>query len=232
MEHDDNELDPQRRDVVLGALAAGVFCAQPWLAAGVHAAGGIHTLKGDVRVNGTAAARGGAVAAGDLVETGTDGLVIFTVAKDAFILRHNSRLQLSPPPETPGVVEGLRVFTGALLSVFGSRRHRIRTPVATIGIRGTGVYVEVEPEHDYVCTCYGVTELGAVDDPQSTATVDAGHHTPRYILKDGPAGQRIREAPFKNHTDAELTLIESLVGRVPEFSGDYEGYDRPRRRNY
>ena len=124
------------------------------------------------------------------------------------------------------------MFTGALLSVFGSRRHRIQTPLATIGIRGTGVYVEVEPEQDYVCTCYGVTELTAIDDPTSVATVDANHHTPRYIVKDGAAGQRIREAPFKNHTDAELTLIESLVGRLPEFSGDYEGYERPRRRTY
>ena len=79
---------------------------------------------------------------------------------------------------------------------------------------------------------YGVTEIAASDDPNSRETVDAGHHTPRYILGAGASGERIREAPFKNHTDAELTLIESLVGRVPEFSGDYEAYDRPRRRTY
>tara|TARA_Y100001934_G_scaffold260980_1_gene333792 strand:- start:348 stop:521 length:174 start_codon:yes stop_codon:yes gene_type:complete len=40
-------------------------------------------------------------------------------------------------------------------------------------------------------------------------------HTPRYVLKDGTCGKRTREAPFENHTDAELTMIESLVGHVP-----------------
>ncbi len=40
-------------------------------------------------------------------------------------------------------------------------------------------------------------------------------HTRRDVLKDGTCGERIREAPSKNHTDAELTLIESLVGRIP-----------------
>ena len=122
--------------------------------------------------------------------------------------------------------------TGALLSVFARRPHRIAGPIATIGIRGTGVYVEVAEDHDYVCTCYGVTEIGTPDDPASTAVVEAGHHEARYVLAAGAPGARIQPAPFKNHTDAELTLIESLVGRVPEFKGDYEGYERPRRRTY
>lgn len=232
MDDHDSDIDPVRRELVLGALAAGLF-ALPALAPPARAAGrSIHQLRGEVAINGASAERTTSIGAGDLIETGASGLIIFTVQQDAFILRRNSRLQLSPPPEDSSIVQGLRMFTGALLSVFGSRRHHIQTPVATIGIRGTGVYVEVEEEHDYVCTCYGVTELASSADPNSRATVDAAHHSARYILRDGDVGQRIREAPFKNHTDAELTLIESLVGRLPEFSGDYDGYERPRRRSY
>jgi hypothetical protein len=232
MYDDDKDIDPLRRNFVLSALAAGLFAAPPLIGNAFAARRSIHRLRGQVSVNGAVATSDTVIGAGDLIETGADALVIFTVATDAFILRRNSRLQLTPPENDKTIVEGLRMFTGALLSVFGSRRHRINTAIATIGIRGTGVYVEVEPEHDYICTCYGRTELAANDDPQSRATIEAGHHTPRYILKDGPAGERIREAPFKNHSDAELTLIESLVDRVPEFSGDYEGYERPRRRSY
>jgi len=35
----------------------------------------------------------------------------------------------------------------------------------------------------------------------------------------------IRPAPVRDHTDAELVLLESLVGRVPPFHGD-EGAGR------
>jgi hypothetical protein len=36
-------------------------------------------------------------------------------------------------------------------------------------------------------------------------------------------------APFKNHDDLELMLIETLVGRTPPFSLFDESYDNPRR---
>jgi len=227
MKYDD--IDPGRRALLLAALASGLFDprANPVLAA--VSSRSVHRLRGELRVNGALADANAVIAAGDLVETGADSEVVFSVADDAFILRAHSRLQLAAAPADSAVVEGLRVFTGALLSVFGKRSHRLDTPIATIGIRGTGVYVEVEPEQDYVCTCYGVTEVAAQGDPASMSVVESGHHEARYIVKSGASDERVRQAPFKNHTDDELTLIESLVGRVPEFSGDYE---RPRRRNY
>lgn len=234
MDPRDRDIDPSRRAWVLSALAAGLF-AVPTFRHALAADGGgrsIHRLRGVVLVNDSPATPATVIRSGDHIETGADGEIVFTVADDAFILRRNARLELTPPAGDDRLVEGLRVVTGALLSVFARRPHRITAAVATIGIRGTGVYVEVDEDHDYVCTCYGVTEIATADDPASTATVEAGHHEARYVFKTGDSGQRIREAPFKNHTDAELTLIESLVGRVPAFQGEYEGYERPRRRTY
>ena len=52
------------------------------------------------------------------------------------------------------------------------------------------------------------------------------HEAPRYVLA---SGQRIRPAPFINHSDLELMLIETLVGRVtpfPLFDEDYGGARR------
>ena len=192
----------------------------------------IYLLRGKVLVNGKPAEPSMRIFGSDLVETGGDGEIVFRIESDAFILRANSRLQLTPPPGDNTLAQGLRLLTGALLSVFAHRSHRIQTVTATIGIRGTGVYCEVEPDRDYVCTCYGITDLAASDDPGVSATVDAGHHEPRYILRDGPADKRIRKASFRHHTDAELTLIESLVGRTPAFRGATDGYRRPRRRDY
>jgi hypothetical protein len=61
--------------------------------------------------------------------------------------------------------------------------------------------------------------------------VVATHHDkPLYILADPKAtGNNIRRAPFKNHTDQELMLIETLVGRTPPFVFPGQDYDAPRR---
>ncbi|TMG75429.1 MAG: hypothetical protein E6H75_10325, partial [Betaproteobacteria bacterium] len=110
------------------------------------------------------------------------------------------------------------------------RPIRIVTATSTIGIRGTGVYAETDPEQTYFCTCYGVADIAATNDPQSRETVSAIHHDrPLYILAKGSPGASIRPAPFINHTDQELMLIETLVGRTPPFVFPMDIYNAPRR---
>ena len=56
-------------------------------------------------------------------------------------------------------------------------------------------------------------------DPAARETVRTSHHEqPRYVMATG-APQMILRAPVLNHTDAELILLESLVGRQPPFIG-------------
>ena len=50
-----------------------------------------------------------------------------------------------------------------------------------------------------------------------------------YIVADGGAGNNIRNAPFINHTDQELSLIETLVGRKTPFVFSGPTYTGPRR---
>ncbi|HXL76025.1 MAG TPA: hypothetical protein VN967_09265, partial [Burkholderiales bacterium] len=148
---------------------------------------------------------------GDSVSTGADGEVVFVVDKDAVLVRRGSELSIFKT--------GLRIVSGALLSVFGGGRRQLRTPTATIGIRGTAVYLEVDPSRTYVCTCYGEAVLEPLGDPASRETVRTLHHEqPRYIMAQG-APQMIMPAPVVNHTDAELVFLESLVGREPPFVG-------------
>ena len=107
---------------------------------------------------------------------------------------------------------------GKLLSVYSKGPPRkIEGVTATIGIRGTGAYIEVEPERTYFCLCYGEAEIVPVVAPDASETVRTRHHeSPRFIYGKGRATV-IEKAPVINHRDDELILLESLVGRVPAF---------------
>jgi len=236
------EIDDPRREVLVRALSAGMFVAtgSAGILRPVHAMGkipnvlepgkSIYDMRGNVTVSGNPADENTQISGSDVVETGRRSHVVFVVGKDAFVLRSNSRLELSG---SGMIVNTLRLVTGKLLSVFGKTKHTIKTPNATIGIRGTGVYTEAEPDQSYVCTCYGVVDLYADNDKNSTETITSQHHdAPRYILSNEASGRNIREAPFINHTDQELQVIESLVGREPPFSMAGGGYSAPRRTDY
>lgn len=223
--------DP-RRTFLLTALSSGLFVAgfglglsRKAIAMGklsreLPAGKSIYKVSGDSRVDGKQATPETHIGAGATIETGTDGELIFAVGKDAFILRSNSTLKLGG---NNLLVDTLHLFTGKLLSVFGKTTHTITTTVATIGIRGTGVYLEADLEKTYICTCYGIADLSANNDPKSKETVKTRRHdAPRYILADGISGKRIVRAPVINHTESELMLVEQLVGRRTPFKIEYE----------
>lgn len=229
--------DPRRR-VLLQALAAGLFAiGLPSRRAGADVLGkvpgplppgrSIYDLQGEVKVNGVSATLETKIGPTDTVETGKNGLIIFVVGQDSFVVRGNSKLVLKGER---GLLDTVQLFTGKVLSVFGKSRHQIRTPSAIVGVRGTGVYTESDPQQTYMCTCYGVVDLYASNDPNSKETIEAKHHDkPRYILSSAAVGQRIRPAPFINHTDEELMILEAIVGRTPPFVFSSQDYTAPRR---
>jgi hypothetical protein len=181
-------------------------------------------VRGDARINGQPAQRGMAVKPGDVITTGRGAELVVVVGRDAFLVRAQSRIELTGDA-TRLLVASLRVVTGALLSVFEpGRQASIRTATATIGIRGTGIYVELDGSRTYVCTCYGEAELAPVDDPGLAETVRTEHHDePRYIYPRGMP-RMIEKAPVVNHTDEELIMLESLVGRTVPFALLYSAY--------
>jgi len=216
----------QRRAWLHGAAAAAIAASGMLQLRAALAAGtlppGIAQIKGDVRINGKRAERGQRVNAGDVIVTGKGAELVFVSEKDAFLVRADSRVEYGSAA-TKGVVTALRVVTGALLSVFESgRRRQINTATATIGIRGTAIYIETEARRTYACTCYGEAVLTPVDDPAAAETVRTKRHDqPRYIYGKGMP-RMLEAAPVINHTDAELQMLETLVGRkVPFEPGTY-----------
>jgi hypothetical protein len=212
-----------RRAWLKGAAggAAGLALQRDALAAG-KIEKGVYRVKGEAQVNGAPALVGMDVKAGDLITTGKAAELVFVIGRDAMMVRAGTRVEIAG--KAGSLLEsGLRIVTGAVLSVFEpGKPKKITTATATIGIRGTGIYVEALPEETYVCTCYGVADIAAADDPSAHETVRTEHHDqPRFVMARG-APQMIVKAPVVNHTDAELILLESLVGREPAFY--HKGY--------
>lgn len=221
----ENRFRPGRRTwlrgVTAATLAAGMLQLRAALAAGTLPPG-VARITGDVRINGKPAERGQRIAPGDVIVTGKGAELVAVIERDAFLVRADSRVEFGSAAAR-GAVTVLRVLTGAMLSVFESGvRREIRTTTATIGIRGTGIYVETSARRTYACTCYGEAVLTPVDDPAAAETVRTKRHDqPRYIYGKGMP-RMMEAAPVVNHTDAELQMLETLVGRkVPFEPGTY-----------
>ena len=225
------EREAGRRKFLIDALTLGLFT-------GINAAGmmvparalsslpdrlpagqSIYRLEGKVIVDGRLADMKTRIEPGSSLQTGENSEVIFVVGSDAFILRSNSKVSLGAEGM---LVQGIRILTGAILGVFGKREaaHEIVTSTATIGIRGTGIYVDAAADRTYACTCYGHTQISANADPSQVRDIVTTHHDkPVYILGSGSRDQLILPAPVIDHSDKELSLIEALVGRKTPFSG-------------
>lgn len=250
---DDPRFDARRRFLVralsLGALAGGTG----WNVAALAALFGklpgrlpegrsIFELRGEVLVNGAPATERTVLAPTDRITTGSNSYLIAAVGQTAFLVRDRSDLHLGGGNP---LKQAFRLVTGKFLGVFGKLQDRqslaINTPAATIGIRGTGVYAESDPDKTYLCTCYGTTQLVAAADwdleakprkgpaPEQVHVTATHHDAAKYILKNPEKGQRITPAPFVNHTDLELMTLEALVGRKVPFGLPDSQYDAPRR---
>ena len=233
--------DAQRRRWLVQALAGGLFgtALGGRDAFAVDGLGGrpdklppgqsIYRISGKVLVNGAAASAPTRIAASDMIETASGAELVFVVDNHAMIVRGDSRIALQASGNATALA-GVQVAKGRVLSVFApGAARRITTPTAVVLIRGTGLYIEADAAQTYFCTCYGATDVVAVGDPQSRESVIATHHDkPLFIVAGEQAGRNIRPAPFINHTDQELMLIETLVGRVPPFTFPGTQYNAPR----
>lgn len=207
-------MNPSRRALLLGLSAAPLLVREALAMAGRPVAPGFHQLEGEVWLNRQPVRPGMAVNPGDVVSTGRDGMAVFVVERDAFLLRANSEVEIAA---SGAGIRTLRILSGKLLSVFGKGEKRFSLPTATLGIRGTAVYVEAEPARSYICTCYGEVEIQALADANVRETVKTRHHDAPRFVHAASRGALIQPAPVFNHTDAELIMLEALVGRVPPF---------------
>ncbi len=218
----------RRRQWLKNAAALGLLgpagisgLIQEVLAKGdVPTVAGINTLQGTATVNGKPARVGSPVKPGDRVTTGPNSFAVVVVGKDAYLLRDNSTVVLEASKSQPDVLDKVLILTGKVLSVLAKRapdqRVQFRSPNATIGIRGTGFYMEIHEGRTYFCLCYGEAAIdgAGMREPKIVKTT---HHESPLWLDDRSGIMKAEKGPFMNHTDDELIMLEKLTGREPPF---------------
>jgi hypothetical protein len=241
-----DEIDRRRRAFLLRSLALGALAGGAGWNAQAYAAlfgrapyrlpegKSVFDVKGQVTADGKPVDEKTVLSGREVLVAGPGSHLVAVVGRDAFILREQSHMELSVAHAAKSV---FRLVSGALLTVFGPRRDEdavsLTSPVATLGIRGTGAYMEVDAEKSYVCLCYGKSSITPAQDPtQAFEAVSHHHDMPKYILVNPENGERVVPAPFKNHTDLELMTIEALVGRTVPFGAAGDQYDAPKRDDY
>ncbi|MBL8479903.1 MAG: hypothetical protein JNK59_11410 [Sterolibacteriaceae bacterium] len=201
--------------LVRDALAKGEVPIRP----------GLNRIKGEVIVNHRVATEGQLIKPGDTIVTGKNSEAIYVIGQDAFMQRELTTVEFG----ANAVQNLMRVVTGKILSVFGKGAKTIQVSTATIGIRGTGCYIEEENHgakaRTYFCLCYGDVELTPTAAPQEAERYATRHHDkPMYIHNDMKMAKMMVPAAVINHTDAELELLEGLVGRVTPNWGSAPRY--------
>ncbi|MCX7149825.1 MAG: hypothetical protein NTY05_10525 [Rhodocyclales bacterium] len=181
---------------------------------------GLQKVRGEVIVNYRVATEGQIIRPGDTIVTGRNSEAIYVIGQDAYMQRELTTVSFG----ADALQNLMRVVSGKILSVFGKGAKSIRVSTATIGIRGTGCYIEDEGTgtnaRTYFCLCYGSAELTPTAAPQESESYSTMHHDkPMYIHNDMKMAKMMVPAGVINHGDAELELLESLVGRLPPFYG-------------
>ena len=201
----------QRRDT-LKAVAA-------WVAMGglpvamAQQRSNIVELSGDALLNGARLQAGQTIQTGDQLQTGPGARLLFAMGNASFLVRQNTTMTVERGASLTAV-SFLRLVTGAVASVWGKGSSRvIVTPTLTAGIRGTGVYAEVQPEQasrTYFCNCYGSVDLTAgAGKAQSTS-----EYHQSFWSETGPQGaSQLRPAGYLNHTDEELEMLAALINQ-------------------
>ena len=212
------DISRRRRDMLkrmaasgaLGAAGVSGFIAEVLAKGDVPP--GVNQLEGTASVNGRSAEVGTPVKVGDRISTGQGSRAVIVVGKDAFLMRAQTVIEIQG---REGVLSELTVATGRVLSVFSKKPLAIKAANASIGIRGTGAYLEVGAEDVYFCLCYGEAVISGPFMPDKL--VKTTHHESPLVLNTHAPAMTAEPGPFRNHTDAELIMLEALCGREPPF---------------
>ena len=106
---------------------------------------------------------------------------ILKVENDFYLVRPGTKLRFVSNQLS-------EIVQGSLHAVFSKRKKelKIKIPQGTIGIRGTSIFVDLEPEkqRSYLCNCSGHTNLYDKNDKLLKSLISKGHK-PAVITDSG-----------------------------------------------
>jgi len=178
-------------------------------------------FRGKILVNGKPLSRNTKITANSIVQTrGKNSVAKFVIGKDAFRVGENAKVSFKGKNK----VSSIRVYKGTLLGAFKKgRKRKITTTNATMGIRGTAVFVDaISKDKTGFCTCYGKTLAYSSDNISSKRKLEATHHKMVYIENQEVHKASVFHGLYEylihpSHTDVQLRELEAMVGRIPAF---------------
>ena len=116
---------------------------------------------------------------GNIDQNLNDGLIetnefqsIINIENDFYLIRPNTKLKFVSNRLS-------EIIKGSIHAVFGKRKEelKVKMPQGTIGIRGTSIFVDLEPKkkRSYFCTCYGETLLYDKSGKLIKSTISTDH---------------------------------------------------------
>lgn len=146
-----------------------------------------------------------------------DERAILRLGKSAFLISPNTDISFEVD-KADMHVRAAQLMKGAVHSVFDPAQPQERnviTNFATIAIRGTAHYCEIEAAHKrtYSCCCYGHVHVQAANG-NAALTQKTTYHEARVITENGAIDAAPYQVPL-NHYDNSLVRLEAVLARTP-----------------
>jgi hypothetical protein len=182
----------------------------------------IQRIEGKVLLNKKPATQGALVKSADEITTLPNSKAVVLYEDEVYQIRENTTFVL---PSGVNKDNTSNLVKGSVLAAFtpGKPRQMKIGGLATLSIRGTGIYARSDDEGVHFCLCYGHSTLASHDHSVDLDTASK-FHKDLIVSKDG----NIRTPKFTerklDHTSRENIELEKLLNRPSPFGGGYRDF--------
>lgn len=156
------------------------------------------------------------------MSTGEASSAVLLFGGDSYALKQSTTFVL---PNENLQDKSSSLVSGAILASFlpGKPRRIQINQKSTLVVRGTGVYIGIEPEMTEFCLCYGEVDLYS-DKSNIHINTESKFHKDFVILNDGEIRPAFWYERRLTHTSRQNIELEKLAGRPSPFDGGYRDF--------
>lgn len=178
----------------------------------------IYSFKAPILVNGKLASQNTPISFGDEILTGDKAQIVLKL--DGSVYRLGSRTRLKLPETTENF--SFNVFFGSVLAVFKRNTPKtIYTNTAVLGVRGTGLFLHVDNQQTYLCTCYGDIDFSDANNPKHKLHVHGEYH---QVTAFNQQTHSFSKPAMVGHITQDLFDLEALAQRTPPSTFTVESH--------
>jgi hypothetical protein len=182
----------------------------------------VQSIKGKVQVNKKDVSAGANLMPGDTVSTAENSSAVLLFGGDSYLLKQSTTFVL---PNENLQDNSSSLVGGAVLASFlpGKPKRMQINQKSNLVVRGTGVYIGIEPEVTEFCLCYGEVDLYS-EKSNVRINTDSKFHKDFVILNDGEIRPAFWYERRLTHTSRQNIELEKIAGRSSPFDGGYRDF--------